>query len=236
MVPRRHVGAHWSVRCTALLMTLGLAAAAAGQAALRTPPRGSFDHCQAAGWGADPALNRVKNRALPVAAPRLMTVADISALPDPRAGHSARRHWPAPVRALIESYEAQGVQVEGYVIGWNRERMEAGNCYRPDLGDLHLWIAALPDLPRSQAVIVELTPRWQRVRSAWTQGWLRDLERRRVRVRVSGWLMFDQAHPGEVGRSRAGLWEIHPVTELSLVQGPLRAATAADPALATGHR
>jgi len=41
--------------------------------------------------------------------------------------------------------------------------MEAGNCYGPDLGDRHIWIAALPNLPRSQAVSVELTRRWQSV-------------------------------------------------------------------------
>ncbi len=235
MVRRVQARAHWSVRCTAFLIALGMTAAVAGQADLRTPPRGSFDHCRAAGWGEDPALNRLKNRALPVMQPRAMTVDAIRALPDPLLRHEARRYWPAPARAQIESDEARGVQVEGYVIGWNRERMEAGNCYRPDLGDLHLWIAALPNLPRSQAVIVELTPRWQSVRSNWTQAWLRDLERRRVRVRVRGWLMFDQAHPAEVGRTRATLWEVHPVTTLEIVPGPLRAQLPTPPVVA-GNR
>jgi hypothetical protein len=33
---------------------------------------------------------------------------------------------------------------------------------------------------------------------------------------VSGWLMMDQEHPDQVGKTRGTLWEVHPVMRLEV--------------------
>jgi hypothetical protein len=38
-------------------------------------------------------------------------------------------------------------------------------------------------------------------------------------VRISGWLMFDPAHPNHLGRYRSTLWEVHPITKIDVFDG-----------------
>jgi hypothetical protein len=38
------------------------------------------------------------------------------------------------------------------------------------------------------------------------------------RVRISGWLLFDQEHPEQLGKTRATLWEIHPIIKIETQQ------------------
>ena len=40
--------------------------------------------------------------------------------------------------------------------------------------------------------------------------------RRRLRVRVPGWLFLDYGHASTVERERATLWEIHPVSRIDV--------------------
>jgi hypothetical protein len=39
------------------------------------------------------------------------------------------------------------------------------------------------------------------------------------RVRVSGWVLMDQEHPDQLGKTRGTLWEIHPVMQFEVQQG-----------------
>jgi hypothetical protein len=32
-------------------------------------------------------------------------------------------------------------------------------------------------------------------------------------VRIRGWLMLDQEHPEQIGKTRGTLWEIHPIAD-----------------------
>ena len=37
-----------------------------------------------------------------------------------------------------------------------------------------------------------------------------------TQVRISGWLMLDQEHPEQIGKTRGTLWEIHPITRIEV--------------------
>ena len=206
--------------------------------------RGWYDGCDAAGWGGDLALNRQKNRGTAPEQYDAMTVDAVNALPElpPRRWfrlieaslHSGkeskvdngrryhprlarwRDRWTAAQRATISRWEGRGVVARGYLIAANRERFEAGNCYRPDLYDEHFWLVQHRNLGKAHGLIAEITPRWRR-RLGWTLEKLRRLARQQARVEARGWLLLDQAHPGQVGKTRAGLWEIHPVTGLKVL-------------------
>jgi hypothetical protein len=179
-------------------------------AILLFPAPGRAD-CPTDGDGGDPALNELKNRADQPARPAAMEVAQILALKG--AGpRQPRAHWTAAQRQTIAATEGAGVVVSGYLLGAKEEGPEAANCHGEDRDDhdVHIWLAAAPNDPKSRAVVVEITPRQHDRR--WTLAALHRLARQHVQVRVTGWLMFDQEHGPDVGRSRGTLWEIHPIT------------------------
>jgi len=63
------------------------------------------------------------------------------------------------------------------------------------------------------SMVVEFTPRVV----ANNTGWGGEASLLRVKgrhVRISGWLMLDQEHPEQVGKTRGTLWEIHPITRV----------------------
>jgi hypothetical protein len=66
--------------------------------------------------------------------------------------------------------------------------------------------------------VVEVTPRWQEVNPNWNLPTFRALAKIGAKVRITGWLLWDQDHGSEVGRSRATLWEIHPITKIEFVK------------------
>ena len=174
------------------------------------------------GTGGDRELNREKNR---FDAPK--TFADIGSgdiikIPDARlieAGRKKREYWSGDERNYASSEESQGVRLTGYLIAVRESGPESCNGYSDSLRDFHIWIADNPDDGKANAVIVEMTPRWKSVHPEWQ---LRELERladRHAQVRVSGWLMWDEEHPEEVGKSRGSQWEVHPVTNFEVNSG-----------------
>jgi hypothetical protein len=52
----------------------------------------------------------------------------------------------------------------------------------------------------------------------WRTDVLGQIAKKDVRVRVSGWLMLDPEHPDQVGKTRATIWEIHPVMRVDVQQ------------------
>jgi hypothetical protein len=36
---------------------------------------------------------------------------------------------------------------------------------------------------------------------------------------MTGWLMFDTDHPDQIGKTRGGRWEIHPITTIEVFSG-----------------
>ena len=121
-------------------------------------------------------------------------------------------------------YEKRGVVVEGYV-----QRM-----LRALDGDYHLDLApeAQPGYEKYVPyVVAEVTPAWQRRVPAWSYDRL--IERFRPprggvtgwddgprRVRLTGWLMYDQPHETRPLRRRypdaLTAWEVHPVTRIEV--------------------
>ena len=67
-------------------------------------------------------------------------------------------------------------------------------------------------------MVVEVSPRTWLTHPTW-----RDNETFkqlvRAKVRVAGWLMWDQEHQPHVGHSRLTLWEIHPIHTIQVFRG-----------------
>ena len=85
--------------------------------------------------------------------------------------------------------------------------------------DYHLWLAANPNEDRSRSIIVEFSPRLLPSHPNWRLRFFSRLARDRARVRVSGWLLWDQEHPEQIGKTRGTLWEIHPFHRFEVFSG-----------------
>ena len=122
-------------------------------------------------------------------------------------------------------YEARGVSMEG----WVQRTMLAGD------GDLHLEITPTPRAAAGRDtayVTAEVTPLWREGAARWQPEALAEVFRPNrgnvtpwdsgpLRVRVSGWLMYDEPYdtrpsPWTIEHlaPRVTGWEIHPVTKL----------------------
>ena len=125
--------------------------------------------------------------------------------------------------------ESRAAAVEGYVVAVTEAGVEAANCFWPTRRDIHIDLAQTPDAPPAARLVTEVTPRWrERVAGRgldWSAGALgRALVGRRCRV--EGWLLFDRQHaeesenvaPGKPGNWRGTAWEIHPVTDIKVLE------------------
>ena len=169
--------------------------------------------CGEAGAQPDYELNRLKNRVdggTYLAVPWRM----IARLPWPReVGFRFRHQWTSGEKKSVARFEGAAIQVEGYLVGYKLEVAEPPNCYSttPRNKDYHLWLSEGPHQAERNSIVVELTPRVRLSHPDWTEERLAALVRSQAPVRISGWLMFDQMHPENVGRNRVTLWEVHPV-------------------------
>lgn len=170
--------------------------------------------CPPSGDGGDPVLNTAKNRVDAPAQPTTMDVSQILALKMTNT-KLPRARWTAAQRKVLD-LEGRGVVVVGYLIGVKEEGPESANCHGTD-HDFHMYLAAAPGDPKSEAVVIEITPRQHA--AAWTLSAMKQLVRWHVEVRVTGWLLYDQEHGPDVGKSRGTLWEIHPVTGIEVLSG-----------------
>jgi hypothetical protein len=94
---------------------------------------------------------------------------------------------------------------------------ESTNCHLldPDEVDWHIYLTESPAQGIKDAVIVETTPR-TRPAHKWTTAMLKPLVDSNTQVRVSGWLIFDAEHLNVVGKQRATVWEVHPITKIEV--------------------
>jgi hypothetical protein len=170
---------------------------------------------------ADRHLRAMKDRTTAPVTVTPMTYADFAALP-----HGL------PLAAYAQ-LETRGASVEGYVQIMSR------------ISDGDYGIAFVPTPPKSVtgdtlAIVIELTPQWQRGSRNWridrlmpelrSHDWgLPPWPNGPRKARLSGWLLYDYPHdpqyrgarrePGEsqgtLARRLTG-WEIHPVTRIEL--------------------
>jgi hypothetical protein len=144
--------------------------------------------------------------------------------------------------------DSRAARVVGFVMNVKVGGRETCNCgaTNPIDRDTHIELALSPQAPANQRVIVEVTPRLRKQMKERADGaadWrtltLQSHGRGGIKgkwVEVTGWLLFDFEHtdgaenssPGNPGNWRATCWEIHPVTEITVLPG----APENNPALA----
>ena len=183
---------------------------------------GNFHTCLPTGQGSDPYLNSLKNRDKPPTTARLYTVNRLyektPTLPKKKVHRSK---WTPQQQDLAARWERPAVMVEGYLVfDAVKEGEEACNCGSTKYVDHHLWLASTPSATRAKAMVVEVSPReW-----ANHQGWnkaetFRRLIRAKEKVRVIGWLTWDQEHAAHLGKYRRTLWEVHPIHQIQVQRG-----------------
>ena len=181
-----------------------------------------FDGCPPEGKGGDSALNRLKNRVQVRSTFEAMEFEELAELPIPNGiGKKHRSEWPAAILKTVGTQENRAVQVVGYLLKVKLEGPEGTNCgsnVQRDR-DFHLWLANSADDDRSDSVVVEISPRFRAQHSSWSLTNLNRLVKQRAQVRISGWLMLDQEHPEQLGKTRATLWEIHPILRIEVWSG-----------------
>jgi Bacterial SH3 domain len=115
----------------------------------------------------------------------------------------------APVRVV--GFLSHKVNVENSGSG------ESTNCHftADNEVDWHIYLTGSPAQQISMAIIVETTPR-TRPQHQWTTGMLSALVNSSNQVRISGWLMYDSEHINVIGKQRATVWEVHPITKIEI--------------------
>jgi hypothetical protein len=181
------------------------------------PASGDFDGCPVEGKDGDIALNELKNRSAVPSSAAAHSISGILNLPDPGVTNRLPRDkWTNAQLSKVDAHEKQGIVVQGVLIAFKREGLERCNCRKSDLNDFHLWLAARGDLAKEEAMVVEVTPRWRNANPSWSEAALKQLKKARAKVRITGWLLYDQDHLNEIGNSRATVWEIHPITKIEV--------------------
>lgn len=182
------------------------------------PKEITFYNCPPEGIGGDSELNLLKNR---VDTGEYMPISfdTLTSLTWPKnVERLSIKDWSSEGRSFISQYAGIPIVVEGYIGAVKENPPEAANCNINNSTNkdwsIFLTKEARDDL--SQAVIVSATPR-VRADHKWTLDFLRStVINDHLLVRVSGWLFFNPEHPGDVGMTRATLWEIHPVMQIDV--------------------
>ncbi len=144
-----------------------------------------------------------------------------------------------------------GAEITGYVSSVTGTGPESCNCYKTTqkYQDIHIDVVTNPDVldganPECKKFVVEITPRWKKLKG-WTLSAIKNqLEGKWVKFR--GWMFFDRFHikeslntrnsnsfrcrgfagpftcggPSTSDVWRATAWEIHPVTSFEVVPTP----------------
>ena len=137
--------------------------------------------------------------------------------------------------------QRRAASVVGFVVNVKVGGVETCNCKatNPIDRDTHIELALSPDAPTNQRVIVEVTPRLRLQAKnkppadepkVWTTLALSSHGVSGIKgkwVEVTGWMLFDAEHtnaaenttPGNPANWRATCWEIHPVTDIRILDG-----------------
>jgi hypothetical protein len=184
------------------------------------PVSPDFEGCPATGDGGDRQLNILKNRVDTAAWPATSLGAVLGLTWPPNVTRRVRTDWSRRDSITIAKNEGRPVSVEGYLVASKQEGPEATNCHgaASTFRDWHLWLSATPGKDRRHSIVVEATPAVRAQHPEWSLGVIRKLVRDSTPVRVSGWLLFDQEHPEQLGKTRGTLWEIHPIMRIEVMR------------------
>jgi hypothetical protein len=185
------------------------------------PKQITFQGCPPEGDGGIVELNKKKNRVDDNDTYTTIRFAALAGLPGPKVAQLGELALLSTnERALVMRYEGLPIALEGYLVGVKESGPESCNCHGAafEFRDHHLWLAPSADDDRTRAVVVETTPRVRAKHPHWDTQTLNTVAKTRQHVRISGWLMFDPEHPDQVGKTRATLWEIHPIMRIEIEQ------------------
>lgn len=123
----------------------------------------------------------------------------------------------------------RAARVQGFVIDVAYARPEATNCFSPCRRDIHILIANREGAPKSEQVVLEVTPNLRDWAGRQGTDWSEEtLQAQLVNhwCEFEGWLYFDVGHaeesenvsPRQTTNWRATAWEIHPVTKISVIK------------------
>lgn len=180
---------------------------------------GTFHGCPPTGKGSDPYLNSLKNRDIPPKTARLFTVDTLyKATPVLPRRKIPRSQWTSTQRTIAARWENQAVAVEGYIVHLPvKEGEEACNCKSDQYVDYHMWLGPSPTAARTRAMVVEISPRLWNTHPSWQRAsvTLKPLVGTE-KVRMTGWLTYDQEHAEQLGKTRRTLWEVHPIHSIQV--------------------
>lgn len=184
------------------------------------PVDNTFQGCPPQGDGGDAQLNVLKNR---IDNGEHGTFHDVAlgtliGLQWPQGIQQRQRStWSSADASAVAQYEGVAVRTTGYLVDFRHEGTESPNCHSVDERDYHMWIVAKSSDGKAQSMVVEVAPRVHSLRPGWTDSAFAAL--RGKPVRISGWLMMDQEHPDQIGKTRATIYEIHPILHIEVQQG-----------------
>ena len=140
-----------------------------------------------------------------------------------------------PRRKYLQTLESRPVVLEGFLAMAKKAGKESTNCYSSTRKDIHLELAGTdqgdPKNLRNRVFVTEVSPWFSEVNSGWTatnlgqfasyrNGYSGNMQQVPVRVRIYGWLFYDDPHSGDgsVGSWRGTAWELHPITRIEVFQ------------------
>jgi hypothetical protein len=188
----------------------------------------------------DPVLNKLKNRIDEPQKPFNVTIDQILSLPKIAADKlkEPRAKWSPTTLAEVRRFEGIPVTVEGFLAGVLEEGKESCNCgaTSPARVDWHCWLTkSAPQMVKdmhhgveptgdelASAVVCETTPRVRALakHKNWNLQEFENIVREKKRVRLTGWIMFDQFHSDQLPSAkkprRGTLWEVHPITKVEV--------------------
>jgi len=189
-------------------------------------------NCKPTGTGGDPYLNELKNRDRAPGTYEPVPLSDILTKweSDFPAGKGKSHYrlgpksvWSDAERKAVTAYEKKGISVEGYLIAIKPQSAEACNCEIKQFHDYHLWLSEspVPNPPpkhpdKSTSIVVEISPRLIAAHPGWNQKAINHLIRQHSKIRISGWVTWDEEHPEQIGKERATLWEVHPIHKIEV--------------------
>ena len=123
----------------------------------------------------------------------------------------------------------RAARVQGLVVDVAYAGVEAANCWNPCRRDIHILIASRKEAPKTEQVVLEVTPKLRDWAAAQGIDWSEQtLQSQLVGhwCEFEGWLYFDVGHdeesenvvPGNPENWRGTAWEVHPITRIRVVQ------------------
>jgi hypothetical protein len=184
----------------------------------QAPQEITFHDCQPQGDGGDATLNQIKNR-VDEGRYAQVTFDTIANLPWPKdAEGKPRDQWQQSTRDQVAWAEGFPVTVEGNLVRVQENPPEAQNCHSNDFKTWQLYFVSTPGGDPARALVAGIGPRIRANHAGWTLDKLNALVGSGARIRVSGWLMLNQEHPEEIGKTRVALWEVHPTMQIAILQ------------------